>query len=150
MVDRKPRIINRWMQHARWVALRRPAKIVHSVRMFALPVDLVDRDDLARLWLGQQVVVMKAPPGRRVAAECATEEPGICAGAQPDVENTKLDHIARLSVCDRDRPGAQVDAEPFAGATPENRCIHWAGAAPIDILSLPGPVEDAFSAGIAF
>ena len=71
MIDRHAGIVDGRVHDAERIGLRHPAEIVDGLRpvAFAGGVDLVDRDHLARLRLGQQVVVVKAPPGGRVAAE---------------------------------------------------------------------------------
>src|SRR5258708_12836060 len=72
MVDRHARVIDRLVHHPERIGLRRPAEIVDRLRPVALTggVDLVDRADLARLRLGDQLLVVEAPPCRRVPAAC--------------------------------------------------------------------------------
>ena len=117
--------------------------------MAAVVVEFVDRDDLARLRFGNQVVVVEAPPGRRIAAEGAAGKGGIAAGARLHIEDPHLEHIARLGAVDINRAGANMHAEPFAGTAPMDRCVERPGAAPVDILRVLRPVEDALRAGVA-
>jgi hypothetical protein len=71
VVDRDARIVDGLVHHSERVGLRRPLKIVDGLRPIALPggIDLVDGDDLALLGLGDQLLVMEAPPRGGVAAE---------------------------------------------------------------------------------
>ena len=138
------------MHDAERVGLRHPAVIVDRARpVAAVVVEFVDRDDLARLRFGNQVVVVEAPPGRRIAAEGAAGKGGIAAGARLHIEDPHLEHIARLGAVDINRAGANMHAEPFAGTAPMDRCVERPGAAPVDILRVLRPVEDALRAGVA-
>src|SRR6516164_3240184 len=103
------------MHHVERIGLRYPAVIVDRTRPVALPrgVDLINRDDLARLWLGKQIIVLEAPPGGRIAAKSAPLERSIAAGAGPHLE-----HVARLSVPHKDGAGTDVNAEPLASPAP--------------------------------
>ena len=71
MVDGHARIVDDFVDDAERIGLRRPAEIIDRLRPVALPagIDFVDRADLARLRLGNQVVVLEAPPCRRIASE---------------------------------------------------------------------------------
>src|SRR6516164_1610761 len=108
------------MHHVERIGLRYPAVIVDRTRPVALPrgVDLINRDDLARLWLGQQIIVLEAPPGGRIAAKSAPLERRIAAGAEPHIENPHLEHVARLGVPHKDGAGTDVNAEPLASPAP--------------------------------
>src|ERR1700730_15196421 len=80
--DLPPWLVDRAVHDAERVGLRPPAVIVDRARpVAAVVVEFVDRDDLARLRFGNQVVVVGAPPGRRIAAEGAAGKGGIAAGA---------------------------------------------------------------------
>ena len=79
---------------------------------------------------------MVAPPGGGVAAEGAAGEFRLRRRARPDVEDADLEDIAGLGAADEDRAGADVDAEALAGAAAEERGIHRAGAATVDVLPL--------------
>ena len=61
MVDRHARVIDRLVHHPERIGLRRPAEIVDRLRPVALTggVDLVDRADLARLRLVDQLLVVE-------------------------------------------------------------------------------------------
>ena len=73
----------------------------------------------------------------------------IGAGPRRDVEDAHFEHVAGLGAAHEDRAGADMHAEPLAGAAPEERRIHRPGAAPVDVLLVLGPVEHALGAGIA-
>src|SRR5258708_23110045 len=93
MMDWSARIVDGFVDYAGGVGLRSPSEIIHGFRpvAFAGGVDLVDRYHFARLRLGEQVLIVKAPPCGRVAAESL---PGILRiGARPgrDVDNIDLD-----------------------------------------------------------
>ena len=92
---------------------------------------------------------MVAPPGGGVAAEGAAGELRQGGRSWLDVENADLEDVARLGAADEDRAGADMDAEPLAGAASEERSVHRPGAAAVDILALPRPQEDVLGAGIA-
>ena len=65
---------------------------------------------------------------------------GVGTRSRLDVEDAHLEDIARLGTADEDGAGADMDAEPFAGAAAENRRLHGAGAAAIDVLLVLVPV----------
>ena len=71
VVDRNARIVDGLVHHAEGIGLRRPLKIVNRLRPVALSgrIDLIDGDDFTRLRIGDQLLVMEAPPGGRVAAK---------------------------------------------------------------------------------
>ena len=119
------------------------------MRRLAVGEDLVDRHRLARLRAGEQLVVVIAPPRRDAGAEHPALISRIAARPRHDVEDAHLQHVAGLRVLHRDRAGADVHAEPFAGAAAEHGGIHRTGAATIDVLPSCGPAEHAFGAGIA-
>src|SRR5258708_30052037 len=152
MVDARARVVDRGMPNAERIALRRPTEVVGRARVMAamvLAVDLVDRHDLARLGLSQELLVMKAPAGGGVAAESAAGEVGVGAGTGPHVENTQLDHVARLGIGHGDWSGAEMHAEAFARAPAVDRRVHRSGASAVDRLAVLGPVEDALGPRIA-
>src|SRR5258707_815173 len=120
VIDRNARIVDGFVHYAGRVGLRSPSEIIHGFRpvAFAGGVDLVDRDHFARLRLSEQVLIVKAPPCGRVAAESLS---GILRiGARPgcDVDNAQLDHVTLLGAAYVDRAGADVHAEALAAATP--------------------------------
>src|SRR5215204_857945 len=145
------RIVDGFVNHAGGVRLWSPSEIIHGFRpiAFASGIDFVDRDHFARLRLGEQILIVKAPPRGRVATESLS---GILRiGARPgcDVDNAQLDHVPLLGAAYVDRAGADVHAKALAGATPEQRGIHRSCAASVYALLLLGPQEHAFGAGIA-
>jgi hypothetical protein len=96
--------------------LRHPAEIVDRLRPVALPagVDLIDRANLARLGLGEEVVVVEAPPGRRVAAERFAGISRVAARSRLHVDDADFENVARLGAADVDGSSADMDAEAFA------------------------------------
>src|SRR5260370_7484486 len=95
MVDAHPRVVDCGMQNAERIALRRPTEVVGRARAMAamvLAVDLVNRHDLARLGLTQELLVMKAPPGARVAAELAAADLGARPRTPPHLQNPQPNH----------------------------------------------------------
>ena len=133
------------------IGLRRPAEIVDRLRPVALAagVDFVDRADLARLRVGDQIVVVEAPPRRRVAAERLAGVGRIGARPRLHVHDANFEDVARLGAADIDRTGADVHAEAFACAAPEELAVDRPGAAAIDALLVLGPQKDALGARIA-
>ena len=71
VIDGHAGIVDGLVHDAVGIRLRRPLEVVERLGPVALAgrVHLVDGDDLARLRIGQQLLVVKAPPRRRVAAE---------------------------------------------------------------------------------
>jgi hypothetical protein len=71
VVDRDARVVDGLVHHPERVGLRRPLKIVDSLRPVALTsgVDLIDSNDFTRLGLSEQFLVVEAPPRRSIAAE---------------------------------------------------------------------------------
>jgi hypothetical protein len=151
MVDRNARVVDRLVHDARGIGLRRPAEVVDSLRPVALParVDLVDRDDLARLGLGQQLLVVEAPPRGRVAPEALALVLRVRARPRLHVDDPDLEDIPRLRLLHRDGPGADVHPQALARAPAEQRRVHRAGAASVHALALLVPVEDALRPRIA-
>ena len=151
VVDRHAGIVDRLVDHAERVGLRRPAEIVDRLGPVALPgsVDLVDRADLARLWLGDELLVVEPPPGRRIAAERLAGIGRVGAWPRLHVDDAHFEDIAGLGAADIDRAGADVHAETLAGAAAEQLAVDRAGAAAVDALLLLGPEKHAFGAGIA-
>src|SRR5439155_15069014 len=108
VIDWNARIVDGFVNYAGGVRLWSPSEIIHGFRPVALAggVDFVDRDHFARLWLGEQVLIVKAPPCGRVAAESLS---GILRiGARPgcDVDNAQLNHVTLLGAAYVDRTGA--------------------------------------------
>ena len=151
VVDRHAGIVDRLVHDAERIGLRRPAEIVDRLGPVALPggVDLVDGADLARLRLGDQLLVVEAPPGRRVAAERLAGIGRVGARPRLHVDDAHFEDVAGLGAADVDRAGADVHAEALAGAAAEQLAVDRAGAAAVDALLVLGPQEHAFGAGIA-
>ena len=151
VVDRHARIVDDVVHHAERIGLRHPAVVVDRARPVPLPgrIDLVDGDDLARLRLLDQVVVVKAPPCRGIAAKSLAGIGGIAARPRRHVEDLHLQHVARLGAADVDRPGQDVDAKTLAGAAAIHRGVHRPGAAPVDALATLIPAEHALRTRIA-
>src|SRR5258708_29564326 len=145
MVDRHSGVVDDPVHYAEGVGLRYPAVIVDRTRPVAAArrVELIDRDHLARLRVGQQIVVMEAPPSGGIAAESAARERRIMTATRLYIQDPHREHITRLGIAHHDRAGAYVDAEPLAGAAPMNRRIDRPGATPVDILGVLGPKKDA-------
>ena len=148
MIDGHARIVDDFVHDAERIGLRRPAEIIDRLRPVALSagVDFVDRADLARLRLGEQVVVLEAPPCRRVAAERLAGIGRIGAWPRLHVHDADFENVARLGAADIDRTGADVHAEAFAGAAAQQLAVDRPGAAAIDALLILGPQEHALSA----
>ena len=93
---------------------------------------------------------MIAPPGRDAAAEHASLHSPDCGSARGTMSRMRTSSTSPgCGVLHRDRAGADMHAEAFAGAAAENRCVHRAGAATIDVLAVAGPAKHALGAGIA-
>ncbi len=152
MVDRHAGIVDDPVHHAKRTGLRHPAVIIDRARPVAAArrIDLVDRDDLARFRLGQEIVVVEAPPCRRIAAKSPAFELRIATGTGPYVDDPHLEYVARRRAMHGNGAGADMNAEPFAGAASMDRCIHRPGAAPVDILDLLGPEKHALRPRISF
>src|SRR5438552_16758002 len=117
------------MNDAVRIVLRRPDIIVDGLgERLARGVELEYGDDLARLRLLDQVVVMEAPVRGDVGAEAFAGVAGAAARPRPDVEDAHFKDIAGLRVFDRDRPSQQMHAEAFARSANE-RAFGGAGAA---------------------
>ncbi len=151
VVDRHAGIVDRLVDHAERVGLRRPAEIVDRLGPVALSggVDLVDGADLARLRLGDELLVVESPPRRRVAAERLAGIGRIGARPRLHVHDANFENVAGLGAADQYRAGADVHAEALAGTAAEQLAIDRAGAAAVDALLVPGPEKHAFGAGIA-
>src|SRR5947208_2136186 len=74
----------------------------------ACRVELIDGDHLARLRLGQQIVVLEAPPSGGVAAESSARESRIPATARLHIHDPHREHVARLGIAHQDRAGAYM------------------------------------------
>ena len=143
--DRPARLGSRCrVHHALRIGLRRPAIVIDRLGpiAFASAVDLVNGDDLTRLWLGQQVMIVIAPIGGGVATEGASSIMRQPRGSWLDVKNAHLKHIAWLGAPDENRTGADMHAQPAAPR-------FGARAAAVDGLMIMCPVEDTFRPGVA-
>ena len=151
MVDRHAGIVDDLMHDTIWIGLWRPAEVVDRLRPVALAagIDFVDRANLARFRVGGQIVVLEAPPRRRIAAERLAREGRIGAGPRLHVHDANFEDVARLGAADRDRTGADVHTEAFARAPPEELAVDRPSAAAIDALLFLGPEKDALGARIA-
>jgi hypothetical protein len=71
MVDRHAWIIDDIVGDAIRIGLRHPGEVINRLRPIALAggIDFVDRANLARFRVGDQVLVVEAPPGRRLENE---------------------------------------------------------------------------------
>src|SRR4051794_18598141 len=71
VVDRDAGIVDRLVDDAEGIGLWRPAEIIGGLRPISLPgcINLVDRHHLARLRLGQKILVVESPPGGGIAAK---------------------------------------------------------------------------------
>ena len=116
MVDRHARIVDDLVHDAEGIGLRHPTEIVDRLRPIALAagIDFVDRADLARLRLGEQIAVVETPPRCRVAAERLAGVSGIGTRPRLHVDDADFENVARLGAADIDRSGADMDAEAFA------------------------------------
>jgi hypothetical protein len=151
VVDRHAGIIDGLVHDPERVRLRRPLKVVDGGRPIALTggIDLVDRDDLALFWLGDHFLVVKAPPGGRVAAEGLAGKLRVGAGPRLHVHDAHFKDVAGLRPAHVDRAGANVHAETFARATAQELAVDRASAAAVHTLLVLDPQEDAFGARIA-
>src|SRR3954469_12538068 len=133
MIDRHAGIVDGLVLDAERIGLRRPAEIVDRLRPVALSagVDLVDRDDLARLRLGEQLLVVEAPPRGGIAAERLARIGRIGARARLHVHDADFEDVARLGAADEDRTGADVHPEAFTGAAAEQLAVDRSGAAAV-------------------
>ena len=148
VIDAHAGIIDGRMDDAVGIGLRRPDVIVDRLgERLARGVEFEDGDDLARLRLLDQVVIVKAPIRRDVGAEAAAGMAGAAARPRPDVEDAHFQDVAGLGVFDRDRAGEEMHADAFAGAADE-RAFGRARAAARHRLVLPRPVKHALGAGI--
>ena len=151
VVDRNAGIVDGLVDHAERIGLRRPLEIVERLGPVALAggVDLVDRDHLARLGLGQQLLVVEAPPGRGVAAEGLAGIAGIGRRPGLHVHDAHFEDVAGLGIPDEDRTGADMDAEALARAAAQQLAVDRTGAAPVHALLVLGPQEHAFRTRVA-
>ena len=134
------------MGDAEWIGLGLPAIGIESacVRLGRIVEYLVDRHHLARLRIGEEFVVVIAPPRGHAAAEDAT---GIFRGlarTRHNVENAHFQHVAGLRVPDCDGSRADVHAKSFAGAAAKHRRIHRPCPAAVDRLAIARPAKDVF------
>src|SRR5438445_11063329 len=88
VIDAHAGIVDGRMHDAIGVGLWRPDVIVDGFRIrLARGVELEDGDDLARLRLLNQILIVKAPARRDVGAEAAAGVAGAAARPRPDVED---------------------------------------------------------------
>ena len=91
---------------------------------------------------------MVAPPCRDAAAEHPSFKFSVAARPRHNIEDANLQHVAGSRFPDRDRAGADMNAEPLARAAAENAGVHRARTAPIDILVMFCPAEDTLRARV--
>src|ERR1700738_3486510 len=144
VIDPHARIIDRGMHDAIWIGLGSPYIIIDCFRKrLARGVEFEDRDDLARLRLLDEVVVVEAPIRRGVGTKAAAGVAGVTTGARPDVQDDDLQYVAGLCILDSNWPSQQMNADAFA--RPSNkRPLGRTGATANDRLMLAGPMENAF------
>ncbi len=151
VVDRHARIVDDLVDDAVGIGLRHPAIVVDRLGpvLGTARIDLVDGDHLARLRLLDQVVVVKAPPRRGIAAEGLAGEVGIAARPRRQIEDLDLEHVAGLGAAHEDRAGQDMDAKALARAAAVHRGVHRPGATAVDALAALIPAEHALRPGIA-
>ena len=139
VIDAHAGIIDRRMDDAVGIGLRRPDVIVDGLcERLARRVEFEDRDDLARLRLLDQVVIVEAPARRDVGAEAAAGVAGVAARPRPHVEDAHLQDVAGLGALDRHRAGEQMHADAFAGAAMNGPSV---GPAPRRTIALCSRVQ---------
>src|SRR6516162_2034980 len=151
MIDRHAWIVDGLVDDAKWIRLRRPPEVIDRLRPVALPagIDLIDGTDFARLWFRQQLLVVEAPPCRRVAAERLAGIDRIGTGPRFHVDDADLENVTRLGPTDVDWSSADVHTEPFARAATEQFTVDRPCASAVDAFLFLGPKEDALSTRIA-
>src|SRR5262249_9316253 len=109
-------IIDGLVDDAKRIGLRHPTEIVYSVRpvLLSAAVNFIDRAHLARFRLSKQIIVVKAPPSRRVAAERLARIRRISAGPRLYIHDTDFDDVTRLGAANKDWTGQDMHAEAFA------------------------------------
>ncbi len=148
VVDPHAGIVDGGMNDAVRIGLRRPDVVVDGFRIrLARSVEFENGDDLARLRLLDQVVIVKTPIRRGVGTETAAGVAGVAARPRPHVEDAHFQDIAGLGVFDCDRSGQQMNADPLTRSANE-RAFGRAGATAGHRLVFAGPVKHAFRAGI--
>ena len=152
VVDRHPGVIDDLVSDPERIGLGDPLKIVdrHRPVFVAAGIEFVDRDHLARFWVGQQVIVLEAPPSRCVAAEGLALVGGVETAARLHIDDAHLENITGLSAAYCDGTGADMDAKPFARPPPVDRGVHGTGAAAVHVFFILGPQEHALGARVAF
>src|SRR6202051_1497075 len=111
---------NAWIVHdvvanTERINLRRPAIGINRLRPFRIEVGLEDGDGFALGRRINQIVVLKAPPRGRVAAERFARKYRIGAGTRPNVDDLYFEHVTGLCAAYVDRPRANVHAKTFTG-----------------------------------
>ena len=151
MVDMHARIVDDLVDDPVRIGLRRPAEVVDRLRPVALPagIDFVNRANLARFRVSDQVLVLEAPPRRRVAAERLAGISRIGRRPWLHIHDADFEDVARLGAADIDRTGADVHAKALARAAPEQLAVDRPRAAAIDVFLVLGPQEHALGARIA-
>ncbi|EGK70344.1 hypothetical protein METUNv1_03249 [Methyloversatilis universalis FAM5] len=151
VIDDDARVVDGLVHDAERVGLRRPLEVVHRLRPVAVQpgVDFVDGDHFAVLRLGDQVLVVEAPPGGRIDAEALALVRRVGARPRRHIDDAHLEHVAFFRTLHVHRTGTDVHAQAFAGAPAEQAGVHRPGAAPVHALFLLVPVEHALGARVA-
>src|SRR6516165_5819113 len=152
MIDRNTRIVDGLVDDAEWISLWRPAVVVDRLCPVALPagIDLIDRTDFSRFRFRQQLLVVEAPPRRRIAAERLAGVRGIGTGTRFHIDDADLKNVTWLGPADIHWSRADVHTKTFARAAAEQFAIYWPCAPAVDAFLFFGPSENAFRARIAF
>jgi hypothetical protein len=118
VVDGHPRIIDGLVNDTKGIRLGRPREVVDRAGPVLLPggIELVDGDHLARLRLGQEILVMESPPGSGIAPEALSFVLGIGARTGSDVDDPDFEDIAGRGSPDRNGACADMHPEPFSRA----------------------------------
>src|SRR5207247_9034401 len=151
VIDGYPRVVNGLVHHAEGVGLGRPLEAVHSLGPVLLTrrIDFVDRDDFSWLGLGEEILVVEAPPRRGIAAEALALVGRIRARARGDVDDPHLEDVAGHGAPHAHRAGADVHTETLSRAATEERRVHRPRPAAVDALALPVHEERALRDGLA-
>src|SRR5664280_340813 len=147
-IDHKTWVIINFMLGTVRVCEWSPTVAVEGCRPVGAAISLkfIDCDDLARLRVFDQVVVLKAPVRRDVRTECLALVLGISARAGVHVQNPNFKDVTFLGAANNDRAGHDVHA--FAAACAIGG-IHRASTAAVDVFLILGPVKNALGAWVS-
>src|SRR5262249_158403 len=112
VVHRDTRIVDHRMHYTKRVRLWHPAKIIERPGPVALAsgIHFIDGDDLTQLGLLEQVVVMKAPPGSRIAPEALALVGWVGTRSQLHVQDMHGKNVTRFGILYGDR--SRTDVHP--------------------------------------